>query len=211
MQAMASLLGRRARQGGFSLVEIAAVVVVVGLLLGAALTGRGLIDSAQYTAFEGQLREYREAFGTFRQRYDALPGDLARADARFGLAGANGNGDGVIDTGPECTASGQESCLAWRHLYGAGLVDGDAGATGSAVRPDHPYQGGIAGLFTGKDGNARFGHKLMPTGVPAEVARRLDRAVDDGRCDRGRVAGKPDCDGRQWPPAGESVALFYAL
>ncbi len=195
---------------GFSLVEIAAVLVVIGLLLGAALTGRGLIGSAEYAAFERQLRDHRDAFRTFRRRYDALPGDLARADARFGLAGANGDGDGVIGDGPACSAAGDESCLAWRHLRGAGLTAGDAAAAGAAARPTHPYEGAMAGIFTGKRGNARFGHKLMVTAVPAEVARRLDRELDDGRCDTGRIAGATDCAGDQWPP-GESVDLFYSL
>jgi len=195
---------------GFSLVEIAAVLVVVGLLLGAALTGRGLIASAEYTAFERQLRDYADAFRTFRRRYEALPGDLARADARFGLAGANGDGDGRISGGPACTAAGRESCLAWRHLYAAGLVEGDPEVTGTDARPEHPYTGAIAGVFTGKQGNTRFGHKLIATGVPAEVARRLDSALDDGRCDAGRVAGGSDCAGRDWP-AGAPVDVFYSL
>jgi prepilin-type N-terminal cleavage/methylation domain-containing protein len=202
-------------QAGFSLVELAVVLVVAGLLLGAALKGRALIATAEYRAFDNALEAHARAFRTFRARYDALPGDLARAGTRFGLAGANGDGDGIIDGPGACPSARAESCLAWRHLRAAGLIDGDPAASGADAAPEHAYGGAIAGLFTGTAASGRFGHWMTATAVPAEAARRLDRALDDGRCDTGRVAarraGGDACRSGDWPAGDDRVDLVYAL
>ncbi|MDZ7748282.1 MAG: type II secretion system protein [Halofilum sp. (in: g-proteobacteria)] len=114
---------RRRAVHGFSLVESAVVLVIVGLALAAVLQGRELIAGAEYRALRHQLGEQRDAFHAFRERYHALPGDFAAARARLGVA--PGNGDGIIGAGAACAGAGDESCRAWQHLRAAGLLAGD--------------------------------------------------------------------------------------
>lgn len=209
----------RPRSRGFSLVEVAIVLVIIGLILAAVLQGRQLIASAEYKSLKTQLAEYRNAFFTFRDRYNALPGDFAEADARLDLDSSdNGDGSGTIDDGPACSAATDESCLAWQHLRAAGMIDGDPGDDGPDASPSHPYGGGVESLFTGTAGNASFGHKAKVADIPADVGRQLDADIDDDQCDDGRVAGRDpaggDCDTSStsdWPAGSGRIEIVYAL
>lgn len=202
-------------QHGFSLVEAAVVLVVIGIILGAVLQGRSLIESAEFKSFSRDLRETRGAFHNFRDRYNALPGDFSEADERLGLDSSdNGNGNGVINGGPDCSVAGAESCLAWQHLRAAGMLDGNPTTDGAEAGRQHPYGGVIASFFTGDDGNAVFGHKILITDVPVEVAERLDREEDNELCSTGRISLTPrgDCENgdEDWPDDGP-VDVVYAL
>jgi prepilin-type N-terminal cleavage/methylation domain-containing protein len=203
------------KRAGFSLVEVALALVLIGLILAAVLQGRELIASAEYKAYKSQLGEYRRAFYTFRDRFNALPGDFADANADLGLTGADGNGDGVIDDGPGCDAADDESCQAWQHLRAAGMLAGNPTEAGASASPRHPYDGVVASVFTGTAGNSRFGHKAAVDDVPADVARRLDRDIDDERCDAGRVAGAnpggADCSSGDWPDGRTRIGHVYAF
>lgn len=202
---------RPMRHRGFSLVEAAIVLVIIGLILGAVLQGRALITNAEYKSFMEQLGSYAGAMRTFRERFNALPGDFADAVARLGVPAGDGNG--VIDDGPSCGDSAHESCKAWQHLRAAELIKGDPGDTGPAARPQHPYAGVVSGFFTGSDGNGEFGHKLLAGDLPVEIARRLDDELDDGICDQGRVSGLSGCTGAgnaDWPASG-TIDVVYAL
>lgn len=199
------------RQRGFSLVEAAIVLVIIALILGAVLQGRALIGSAEYKSLKEQVGSYKGAFHTFRDRFNALPGDFADASDRLGVAGGNGNG--VIDDGPSCGASTHESCKAWQHLRAADLLKGDPGIAGTAAAPEHPYEGVVSGFFTGTDGNGEFEHKLLVLDLAVEIARQLDEDLDDGVCDEGRVSGLAGCTGTDnddWPASG-NVDVVYAL
>lgn len=202
-------------QCGFSLVEAAIVLVVIGIILGAVLQGRSLIASAEFKSFSRDLRESRSAFHNFRDRYNALPGDFGEADERLGLNGDdNGNGNGVINDGPGCNGTGDESCLAWQHLRAAGMLDGNPTTDGSDAGRQHSYGGVIASFFTGDNGNDLFGHKILITDVPVEVAERLDQEEDNELCSTGRITLDPrtDCEnsGEDWPDDGP-VDVVYAL
>jgi len=176
------------------------VLAIVGFLLAAVLQGRQLVQSARYKSLKSDLADYREAFETFAERYNALPGDYDDADSRLGLDAAdNGNGNGVIDDGPACANDTDESCLAWQHLRAARLMSGDAAAAGAAASPEHAFQGAVASIFTGTDGNGEFGNKILVEDVPAEFARQLDDELDDGVAEAGFVSCNNGC------PAGPPV------
>lgn len=196
---------------GFSLVEAALVLVVIGLILGAVLQGRSLVDSAEYKSFRQSLRDYRSAFLTFRDRFDALPGDFADASGRIDGGLPDGDGDGVIEDGPACTADTDEACRAWQHLRAAGMLSGNPDTAGSAASPEHTYNGVVSAYFTGTGSNGDFGNNMLVQNVPVEVARRLDRDEDDDRCDDGRITaqtcGSPSAE---WPDV-DTVDLVYAL
>src|SRR5574340_735598 len=108
---------QKQRQGGFTLIEIAIVLVIIGLLLGGVLKGQELITSARVRNMISQQDVIKAAYFGFLDRYRALPGDYA--DAKNNIKGVNevGNGNGQIETG-------KESILAWDHLSKAGFING---------------------------------------------------------------------------------------
>lgn len=61
---------------GFTLVELAIVMIIIGLLITGVLKGQEMIASAQVTSTVSQIKGLDAAVNTFRDRYDALPGDL---------------------------------------------------------------------------------------------------------------------------------------
>lgn len=203
---------RTPRQSGFSLVEAAVVLVVIGIILGAVLQGRSLVESAEYKSFRQSLRDYRSAFLNFRDRYDALPGDFSEAAVRIEAGLDDGNGNGVIDGGTECDSTGEEACTAWQHLRAAGMLNGDPGPTGPDASPEHGYGGVVSGYFTGTGANSEFANHLLVEDVPVAIARRLDREEDDDRCDNGRITGQTcdSSDSEDWPASGP-VDVVYAL
>lgn len=114
---------------GWTLIEIAMVLVVVGIILGiiASTSGRNLIGASHAQAVQATVKDLSEAIVRFRERYGYLPGDIPNATARIPgvVAGscsvsANGNGDGQIDAGDEA------ACVS-NHLFNAGFIKGGTG------------------------------------------------------------------------------------
>jgi len=194
---------------GFTLVEAAIVLVVIGLILGVVLQGQSLIRNAEYRALKSQISDYQSAYYGFRDRYNGLPGDFADANDRLGGL-ANGGGNGVIDDGPACSADTDESCRAWQHLRGAGLIGGDPGTSGPPASPSHPYAGVFSSLFTGGDGNGVFADKLLITGLPGNIASRLDDDIDDDTDDSGRVSCS-GCGADGYPGEGATASVVFEL
>lgn len=113
---------------GWTLVELAIVLVVVGIILGivAGTTGRSLIGTSHAQAVQATVKELAEAIARFRERYGYLPGDMPDATTRIpGVVAnscsvtANGNGDGQID-------AGEVPCVT-NHLFNAGFTRGGTG------------------------------------------------------------------------------------
>ncbi|MCK6484488.1 MAG: hypothetical protein L6R00_10195 [Phycisphaerae bacterium] len=82
---------------GVTVLELAVVLVTIGLLSGGILVGRDLLRSAQIQRQVAQLERYRVAFHAFELKYDCTPGDCAEASRFFSGIGVNGDGNGTID------------------------------------------------------------------------------------------------------------------
>jgi len=155
-------------QQGFTLVEIAIVLVIIGLLLGGVLKGQEMIKSAKVKSQMQQMDGISAAFNTYQDKYGAMPGDDANAIANTGVAGlAEGNGNGSY--------GGAEGNLnVWLHLQAANLLTGyTADRNGRFL---NKY--GQATYFS--TGGARLSGVTICTVIPNEVAREIDRKVDDG-------------------------------
>src|SRR5512139_776016 len=87
------------RQSGFTLVEIAIVLVIIGLLLGGILKGQEMIVQAKIKNTISDFNGILAAYNGYIDRYRALPGDDAGA-GRWATATvvtpANGGGNSVI-------------------------------------------------------------------------------------------------------------------
>jgi len=71
------------KQAGFTLVEIAIVLVIIGLLMGVFLKGQELIVNAQVRNAIDQGEAVTAAVYAFQDRFRAIPGDYAQAAANI--------------------------------------------------------------------------------------------------------------------------------
>ncbi len=117
---------------GFSLVELAIVLVIIGLITGGILTGQELIRASELNSVMADVNKYKTAFNTFKLKYNALPGDLANATAYWGTASGgcpNGAGTGTQtcngDGNGRINWQASEVFRAWQHLSNAGLISGN--------------------------------------------------------------------------------------
>lgn len=134
-------------QKGFTLVELAIVMTIIGLLIGGILKGQELMENARVTATISQVKSYEAAVTTFRDSYAAIPGDMVAADERVpGCTVAacqhtstNGGGNGIVgidnwaaDWAPQVTTALDggaideegETQMFWTHLLLADLISG---------------------------------------------------------------------------------------
>ncbi|MDB2414349.1 prepilin-type N-terminal cleavage/methylation domain-containing protein [Rickettsiales bacterium] len=115
---------------GFTLVEIAIVIVIIGLILAGVVSGQDLIKQAQIRSVINNINKYNTAINTFTIKYHGVPGDLLNAHEFWGSdcdsTAANCNGDGSRLVEWVATAgqnSNLENLRAWQHLSLAGLVN----------------------------------------------------------------------------------------
>jgi prepilin-type N-terminal cleavage/methylation domain-containing protein len=134
---------------GFTLIEIAVVLVIIALIISGVVVSRSMIRSAEIREAMSEYSRYAQAIGEFKDKYRALPGDMINAQSYWGInsncpAGdtgvrkretCNGNGNGMIgasDGGGTVNPDGEEWFMAWQHLANAGLIEGlYSGAAGS--------------------------------------------------------------------------------
>ncbi len=169
------------RQSGFTLVEIAIVLVIIGLLLGGVLKGREMITNAKIKRIENDFSGVSAAIYAYQDRYGSLPGDDPAASTRFSgtwRASDNGNGDGNIAGGWNSTNNASESRKVWKHLRGAGLIAGPVNNTAASYQQPSNSFGGLMGL----DLNIYnlSGHNIVFGEIPGDIAQILESRGDDG-------------------------------
>jgi prepilin-type N-terminal cleavage/methylation domain-containing protein len=195
-------------QGGFTLVEIAIVLVIIGLLLGGILKGQEMITQAKIKNVIADMSGVSAAMYGYQDRYRALPGDDKLA-SRWGLTPPGTAGDGVVE-GAYIGAATLETMLFWDHLRRAGFVSGGSGATNpfNAVNGKMGVQtsdGTAPGSVTFKAGVLSDGAVapatptvftsllLCSANLPDKIAISIDAQMDDGDGKKGNVrAAKQD-------------------
>jgi len=175
---------------GFTLVELAIVMTIIGLLIGGVLKGQEMIRNAQITASVAQIKSVQAAMESFHDRFDQMPGDMSAATTRLtGCSTAtfcyDGNGDSRIGgTAASIVQQNQsgvntlpavETTMFWKHMAMADLIAGvnqSANPTTPAwgqTHPSSPIRGGllVATKATGEPNAFPSGillmHRLSPT------------------------------------------------
>ncbi len=194
------------KQKGFTLVEIAIVLVIVGLLIGGVLKGQEMITNAKLKRVESDNAGLAAAMFSYQDRYLQLPGDDSQAEDRFQVYGSvtngvNGDGGGTIDGAWDennladiDAAAAVETDFFFGHLRAAGLIPG-GGLEGT--KPTNAY-GGQIGI---QDGSLTIsGHVTIFGVIEGPIARIIEARLDDGIPDSGRV--QSDVAGNGMAPDG---------
>ena len=182
-------------QKGFTLVEIAIVLVIIGLLLGGILKGQEMITQAKIKNVVADFSGISAAYYGYQDRYRAIPGDDLNAAGRWTTptAAVAGDGNGVVAGGynAACATATDESCQWWDHLRRAGFVAGSGKTqpfnavtgllgvqTGNGATPPVAVLGGFGGLI------------VCSAGLPDKIAIAVDTQMDDGAIGTGTVRGQ---------------------
>lgn len=193
----------RSKVSGFTLVELAIVLMIIGLLIGGILKGQELINNARINTAMRQMGSYDAAVLTFMDSYGAKPGDITNPSTRLpncSAAKCNIAGDGDGGIGSLSWLAGDEANTFWLHLAAANLISGfDASAltwtTGSfgtgyprtpiggvfylqrkSQAADAYYPNGLYGHYMSTSSDGAWG-----ASVPINQLAQIDRKMDDGK------------------------------
>jgi prepilin-type N-terminal cleavage/methylation domain-containing protein len=190
-------------QSGFTLIEIAIVLVIIGLLLGGVLKGQELINSARVKNLATDFRNIPVYIYGYQDKFKALPGDDANVTTHLTgatLASTPGTaGNGVIDGNWNSTTPTDESFLFWQHVRFAGLASGPTLTTDPAYIPTNSA-GGTIGIQSGTTDatktpiNATAGanpirgtYIICSSGILGKFVTQLDITMDDGNTATGSM------------------------
>ncbi len=192
-------------QKGFTLVEIAIVLVIIGLLMGGVLKGQELINSAKVKNLANDFRSIPTFVFAYQDKFRALPGDDRAAVAHVNAA-VNGDGDGRIEgawnTQPAGNACATESCNFWQHVRLANLAAGTTVMNADFIPRN--AEGGPLGI-TGETPVAGWAGNFFvcTTGIQGRFVRQLDITMDDGNTTTGNV--RAICQGECAQAAGAGI------
>ena len=193
-------------QSGFTLIEIAIVLVIIGLLLGGVLKGQELINSAKVKNLANDFKNVPVFIYGYQDKYKALPGDQDQThlDAQFppantatactpAAAGKCATNNGVIDGGWDATAVTDESFVFWQHVRLAGFGPGATNTGAADYRPKNAVNGFIGVTNAGQSPvtGIKGTYIVCSDAIPGKFAKQLDTTLDNGDTATGSVMVVP--------------------
>jgi prepilin-type N-terminal cleavage/methylation domain-containing protein len=205
----------KSQQSGFTLVEIAIVLVIIGLLLGGILKGQELINSARVKNLANDFRVIPTYIYAYQDKFRALPGDDCLALTHVGTPALDTApctapmGNGVING--NWNAAAGESFLFWQHVRLANLAAGPTDPTDPAYLPRNAVGGQIgisSAIATGGAAQIQITgmtgtYQVCSMGILGKFVKQLDIQMDDGNTATGSM--RAVLDGAAAPSA--AVAL----
>ncbi len=178
------------KQTGFTLIELAIVLVIIGLLLGGVLRGQELINSARVKNLTRDFQNTQVFLFSYQDRFRAIPGDDAQANNHVagGQVGTNGTpGNGRIEGAWDSPPGLNESFLFWQHVRLANFAPGNpalaATNTNGAALGIQSLGAGFGQITTLVNGS--FG--ICSRGILGRDALQIDTTLDDGIPNTGSI------------------------
>lgn len=187
------------RQTGFTLVEIAIVLIIVGLLLGGVMKGQDLIDNARVKSLTSDFRNVPIYLAAYQDKFKAVPGDDAGVDAHLGgklcatsckaTSAEQVQGNGIIEGDWNSTTKTDESFRFWQHVRLAGLAAGPTDVNSPDYLPRNTVGGalGITAGSTSPIATLKGVQVVCSRGILGKFAKQIDIALDDGDTATGTV------------------------
>jgi prepilin-type N-terminal cleavage/methylation domain-containing protein len=211
------MLRKLKNQKGFTLVELAIVLVIIGIMLGAVLKGQEMINNAKVKRLYAQQKEIVAAIYTYYDKFGKFPGD----DNAAGIATrwnpptyyTAGNGNGLVDGGATGTdaapgtmftcaaATASETCGMWDHMRRSNILSGPLDGTNAT----NAYGGtvGVANVAV----SALTVNWIGFSRIPSDVAQQLDTQYDDGVGTTGSIRALAAYTAGSTAP----ISLFFKL
>lgn len=176
------------KQQGFTLIEIAIVLVIIGLLIGGVLKGQELIRTAQVRSLITNMDGLKTAVFGFQDRFRAQPGDMSNATTLVG--------NGAVNCGWSCDngriSPWRNTSLVTNQLSASGFYTGPFATAELNARPNsqnaptNPWGGAMFVAnwtqFNVNGANSRTNANGVYTGdlIASAVLAEVDRRIDDG-------------------------------
>ena len=204
---------KKTKQQGFTLIEIAVVLVIIGVLLGGVLQGTKLIENSKVKKATNEINGIAAAYNAYQDKYRRQPGDdgnLAAVRARGGdwttVPRAGNRNGSVVASAAQTFTGGNENFAFWQHLRAAGFITGDATANARAtVFPINAY-GGSIGVTNAAVMGGLNGLKVCLSQVPGGSAVAIDNQIDDGSPDSGNIRATVSAVGTNTAPGTAATA-----
>ncbi|MFA6013682.1 MAG: prepilin-type N-terminal cleavage/methylation domain-containing protein [Gallionellaceae bacterium] len=182
----------KSKQSGFTLIEIAIVLVIIGLLLGGVLKGQELINSAKVKNLAGDFKNIPVFIYGYQDKFKALPGDDSAAVTHV-AATANGGGTGTIN-GKWNDVAG-ETFSFWQHVRLAGLAAGATDVAAADYLPVNAVGGKIGITNSGATDSPitlpapgiKGAYIVCSNGIAGKFVKQLDVTMDDGNTATGSL------------------------
>lgn len=211
---------------GFTFVELAISMVIIGILIVGVLAGQVLIQSAKIRAVVSETSNFQSMYNLFVEKYQAPPGDMADANTTVNAAAVNGNGDGIIEWTWDGARS--EGARAFQHMmlaemYSGNLTNPGIVNTGTSQAilgnnaPASKFNG--VGFYWDNNGTRNIigagaqqaNNECSAIIFSGDAARDLDNKMDDGVPNTGRMRGVGGtCAGATYP-VGNAPACSFTM
>jgi prepilin-type N-terminal cleavage/methylation domain-containing protein len=151
---------------GFTLIEMAIVLMIIGILIGMVVKGKDLVRNAQQKKLYSEfVREWQIAFNNY---YDRTGWILADSNDPNNAGGRDGH----------CNA-GASNANVDSQLQNVGLTPPNAGSTGVTMRRTYNDSNGVQQtLILAFAWNASWGNHLRIRNMPNDLGQAIDRMVD---------------------------------